>query len=179
MRLVDGTGATIREESAWAAGIQFPGKNWATYFTCQPVTAHSVFYDANGATGGSVPVDPAHYLPEQTVTVLGNPGNLVREGYDFAGWNTQADGTGTTYTAGQTFPMGSVDVTLYALWTQPALDLTGYWDITIQGYPAMLLYINQVDTDLHANLPGAGHLDGGVASAPSPDSPRCSFCGCS
>ena len=23
-----------REESAWAAGVSFPGKNWATYFTC-------------------------------------------------------------------------------------------------------------------------------------------------
>ena len=33
----------------------------------------------------------------------------------FAGWNSQANGSGTTY--GATFTMGAANVTLYAKWT--------------------------------------------------------------
>lgn len=76
-----------------------------------------VIYDGNGSTGGSVPVDTTSYEQGQTVTVLGNTGNLVKNHYSFAGWNTQADGGGTTYTQAQTFVIGPADVTLYAKWT--------------------------------------------------------------
>src|SRR5690606_7339123 len=37
----------------------------------------------------------------------------------FAGWNTKADGTGTDYIPGQTFTMGTEEVTLYAKWVEP------------------------------------------------------------
>ncbi len=46
-----------------------------------------------------------------------NTGVLIKTGSVFAGWNSTADGTGTTYAAGVTFPMGSANVTLYAQWT--------------------------------------------------------------
>ena len=55
-----------------------------------------------------------------TVTVLGNTGTLVKTGYTFAGWNTAANGSGTSYIAGNTFTMGSSNVTLYAQWTESA-----------------------------------------------------------
>ena len=51
-----------------------------------------------------------------TVAALGS-GTLVRTAYTFVGWNTQANGSGTTYTQGQTFSMGAANLTLYALWT--------------------------------------------------------------
>ncbi len=81
------------------------------------VTTYTVTYDANGSDDGSVPVDSAKYQQGQTVTVLGNTGNLAKTGFVFAGWNTQADGNGTTYTQGQTFTIGTANVTLYAKWT--------------------------------------------------------------
>jgi 6-phosphogluconolactonase (cycloisomerase 2 family) len=76
----------------------------------------AVTYDANGAPGGSVPVDSNRYVSGQTVTALANTGNLVYTGYSFVGWQTKADGSGTTYAQGQTFKIGTADVTLYALW---------------------------------------------------------------
>jgi uncharacterized delta-60 repeat protein/uncharacterized repeat protein (TIGR02543 family) len=79
-------------------------------------TTCSVTYNGNDQDGGSVPVDDNDYQEGQTVTVLGNTGNLVRAGYSFSGWNTQADGSGTTYTQDQTFTMGAADVILYAQW---------------------------------------------------------------
>ena len=53
----------------------------------------------------------------ETATILGNTGNLVKTGYTFAGWNTEANGSGTEYKAGSTFTITN-DVTLYAEWTK-------------------------------------------------------------
>ena len=78
---------------------------------------YTVTYDGNGAGSGSAPVDSGNYLAGATVTVLGNTGSLVKTGYTFTGWNTAANGSGTSYIAGNTFTMGSSNVTLYAQWT--------------------------------------------------------------
>ena len=40
----------------------------------------------------------------------------MKTDYAFKGWNTQPDGSGPTYTQGQTFTMGSSNVILYAKW---------------------------------------------------------------
>ena len=77
----------------------------------------TVTYNGNGNTGGSVPIDSTNYAQGQTVTVLGNTGNLVKTSFSFSGWNTQPDGSGTTYSPTQTFIMGAANVTLYAMWT--------------------------------------------------------------
>jgi hypothetical protein len=60
------------------------------------------------------------------VTVLGNSGDLKRTGYDFAGWNTQADGKGTSYTAtgSDSFTIGAASVTLYAKWVIKSYSVT-------------------------------------------------------
>ena len=78
---------------------------------------YTVTYNGNGNTTGSVPADSTNYEQGQAVTVTGNTGNLVKTNYTFAGWNTAADGSGTTYTQNQTFTMGAANVTLYAKWT--------------------------------------------------------------
>jgi len=78
---------------------------------------YTVAYAGNGNSGGSTPVDQNRYLPTQTFTVLDNTGVLVKSGYSFAGWNTRADGSGTTYTQGQVLTIGKANITLYAAWT--------------------------------------------------------------
>ena len=83
----------------------------------QITTTYKVTYDGNTNTEGSAPEDNNSYVTGNTVTVLGNSGSLAKSGFSFAGWNTQSDGNGTTYTQGQTFPMGSSNVTLFAKWT--------------------------------------------------------------
>ena len=80
-------------------------------------TTYTVTYDANGATSGSTPIDGTAYdADNNTVTVLGNTGDLAKEHYTFAGWNTKTDGTGTGYVADDTFEI-SANTTLYAQWT--------------------------------------------------------------
>ena len=96
--------------------------------TDDPAPTYTVTYQANGATGGLVPVDATNYAAGQTVTIRGNTGVLVKSGSAFTGWNTKTDGTGTTYTQGQSMTMGTAKVTLYAKWTTAptyTVDLSG------------------------------------------------------
>ncbi|APO46692.1 hypothetical protein BS614_23365 [Paenibacillus xylanexedens] len=79
-------------------------------------TEHSVTYNSNGATSGSIPVDNQKYEKEAIVTVSDNTGTLEKEDYQFTGWNTAADGSGISYSAADTFSMNDSDVTLYAQW---------------------------------------------------------------
>ena len=76
---------------------------------------YTVTYDANGATNGTAP-DAQTKIHGESLALAENTGNLVRTGYNFAGWNTQADGDGTTYAAGASYTTNA-DVTLYARWT--------------------------------------------------------------
>lgn len=77
---------------------------------------YRVLYNANGGTGTQSD-DNSPYFADETVTVLGQ-GGVTRDGYDFLGWNTSADGTGTAYVAGNTFIMPEADVTLFAQWAE-------------------------------------------------------------
>ena len=88
----------------------------AATFTVSPPT-YTVTYAGNGSTGGVVPTDGTAYVAGATVTVLGNTGSLVQTGSTFLGWNTAANGSGSTYAPAATFAMGSANVTLYAQWT--------------------------------------------------------------
>jgi uncharacterized repeat protein (TIGR02543 family) len=85
-------------------------------------------YDPN--TGGEVSrytvtfkrnYDPDYTLYTKTVTTPATtiapgefPANPSRSGYTFAGWNTQADGSGDGFTASTTV---SATITVYAQWT--------------------------------------------------------------
>ena len=80
-----------------------------------PSTIYTVTYFGNGSDGGSVPIDGSSYASGSTVTVLGN-GTLVYTGYVFTGWNTAADGSGTAYSAGNTFIINA-NTNLYAQWS--------------------------------------------------------------
>ena len=81
-------------------------------------STNSVSYDGNGNTEGTVPVDSSNYNEGDTVTVLDNSGSLDKTGYAFDGWNTEDDGSGTNYSEGDTFNMGSSSITLYAKWKE-------------------------------------------------------------
>ena len=88
---------------------------------------YTVTYDGNGATGGTVPTDHAgRYVEFSNVTVCDhyrtnvncdfpNDERLTRDGYTFEGWNTAANGTGTSYAPATTFSISSNTV-LYAQW---------------------------------------------------------------
>ena len=73
---------------------------------------------ANGASGTAPSTIAAS--AGQSITLPG-PGALDYSSYVFAGWQTSADGSGTTYAQGSAFTMGALSTTLYALWAQAFL----------------------------------------------------------
>ena len=107
-----GTGITYPAQSALIIGSG-PVTLFAIW---NPITTYAVTYNANGATGGTVPVDSNSYQSGVTATVLGNSGILVNGVLTFSGWNTLANGTGTTYSAQSALVLGTTSVTLYAIW---------------------------------------------------------------
>jgi len=78
------------------------------------VPSFNITYSANNATGGDVLLESKSFKTGQTVAVQGNTGNLIKSGADFNGWNSTADGSGTTFSQGSTFVMGRSNVTLFA-----------------------------------------------------------------
>ncbi|SFE68557.1 Listeria/Bacterioides repeat-containing protein [Paenibacillus algorifonticola] len=105
--------------TSYAAGatLTMGAANVTLYAQWTLTPTYTVTYNENSSTGGTVPVDGSAYENGTAATALGNTGNLVRAGYTFAGWNTAANGSGTSYAAGATLTMGAANVTLYAQWT--------------------------------------------------------------
>ncbi len=93
------------------------------YIPCNLITVtqagkpqYTLTYNANGATSGTAPTDSnSPYFINSVVTVLGNTGDLAKTGYTWNGWNTKADGSGTSYAAGAQFTI-TANTTLYAQW---------------------------------------------------------------
>jgi uncharacterized repeat protein (TIGR02543 family) len=79
---------------------------------------YTIAFDGNGSTSGSMSkMTNCNYGSSYTL----NANQFKRTGYTFAGWNTAADGSGTTYTDKASVKnLSSVNgstVTLYAQWT--------------------------------------------------------------
>ena len=86
--------------------------------------ANTLSYDANG--GENAP--GSHYTGGVTITVSSNQPSRVY--HTFAGWNTKADGSGDSYSGGDTFTFaddngnGGCEVTLYVQWTADTYSVT-------------------------------------------------------
>ncbi|MEE8724665.1 MAG: InlB B-repeat-containing protein, partial [Bifidobacterium crudilactis] len=76
---------------------------------------YRVTYDKNSSTSGSAPGQSAAVIKGAAVTLAANSGSLARTGYRFAGWNTAADGTGTSYAVSSSQTLAG-NTTLYARW---------------------------------------------------------------
>ncbi|WP_052295827.1 fimbrillin family protein [Parasphaerochaeta coccoides] len=76
--------------------------------------AYSLTFGANEATRGSAP--GRMYAHEGSQVTLPTPGTLEKDIHNFYGWNTEIDGSGDSYAAGESFTMPANDVTLYARW---------------------------------------------------------------
>lgn len=85
---------------------------------------YRVTYYGNGQTGGQVPVDAVSYSPGDKAAILTPDSSLLRRGFEFAGWNTAADGSGTDYAVGQQVELSNADLLLYAKWRPVSYRVT-------------------------------------------------------
>lgn len=111
--------------------------------------AHLIYNSNSGSTSQTRRTDG---VVDQTVTVIANP--FTRTGYTFTGWNTQADGRGKAYAAGNGFRLvadpksNPVNTSvLYAQWRinrvalkfDPNGGTGGYPDITVDAFTTVTI----------------------------------------
>ncbi|CAN2226769.1 Listeria/Bacterioides repeat [Candidatus Nanopelagicaceae bacterium] len=84
---------------------------------------YSLSYNGNGATGGTVP-GSGTFTTGGSYTASSNTGILAKTGFTFAGWNTTANGDGTSYAEGATNVTATADLILYAKWTAASFAVT-------------------------------------------------------
>jgi uncharacterized repeat protein (TIGR02543 family) len=78
------------------------------------VSSHTVTFNLND--GADAVVTTKTVAPPATSIGAGDfPGNPTRSGYTFAGWNTAADGSGSSFTAASTV---DADMDVYARWAE-------------------------------------------------------------
>ena len=82
-----------------------------------PTPTPTIHFDNNGGTGSMLD----QTVNEFEATAL-NANTFTREGFEFDGWNTEANGTGTYYADGANITLTD-DITLYAQW-DPKYDIT-------------------------------------------------------
>ncbi len=80
-------------------------------FSSATAAVYTISYNANGGSSA-----PSAQTKDGGIDLTLSSTVPTRSGYAFAGWNTQADGSGTHYASGATFT-GNANTTLYAQWT--------------------------------------------------------------
>ena len=156
----DLTGATFVAGNQFAIDantVLYP--YWQT--SSVPVARHSVTYNSNGATSGAAPVDPnSPYAQGSQVTVLGNTGTLGKTGFTFLGWNTQPDGSGTSFSAGMHFT-ATIGTVLYAHWVASTFTVTYNYSGGSGPLASQAYIVGQVPLTLPQPYARAGYIFAG------------------
>jgi uncharacterized repeat protein (TIGR02543 family) len=84
---------------------------------------YSISYNGNGSTSGTAPTGGS-FTTGGSYTAASNTGTLAKTGFTFAGWNTTANGDGTSYAEGATNVSATADLILYAKWTAASFAVT-------------------------------------------------------
>lgn len=117
-------------------------------------SSYIVTFNANGGTGT---------MDDQTISGTANLNENIftREGYSFTGWNTAADGTGTSYADKASVTL-TTSITLYAQWQQdapPASANTLYFT-NVDGWYNLKAYLYNSTTGVtNAGFPGTTMTD--------------------
>lgn len=131
--------------------------------------SYTLSYDANGGSGAP---------PSQTKKLTGGADSVTmqisdavpsKDGYSFACWNTQSDGSGQTYASG-----GEIEIfgntTIYAVWTRLGEYMVTYHgnaEDAVYGMPAPQNKVENVPLTLSRTIPmRTGYRFLGWAQAP-------------
>lgn len=111
----DGTG-TIYSNGGANPSLTMPGSNTVLYAKWTAIT-YTLTFDVNGGSGGPSPLTGTY---GSSLTVASAP--TAPAGQKFNGWNTAANGSGSTYSVLGTYQI-TADATLYAQWVADTVNL--------------------------------------------------------
>jgi len=119
----DGTGTNFN-----IGALHMPNGSMVLYARWIAITIFTVTFNANGGAG-TAPI-PQTVAAGSGITLPG-AGGLSKAGRVFGGWNTNAAGTGTSFSVGASFtPEGNV--TLYAMWIAMMISAGGTHTVAIR-----------------------------------------------
>jgi uncharacterized repeat protein (TIGR02543 family) len=94
--------------------------SYVTLFAKLTINTYSISYDANGGSGAPVTATGILFASLTTVSAT----VPTRSGYAFGGWNTAANGSGTSYASSASVTMPANNITVYAQWTATVQTIT-------------------------------------------------------
>ena len=96
-----------------------------------PAQTYTVSYDANGGSGA-----PESQTKSKGVALTLTTDVPTRENYSFIGWNTEANGNGSSYAPGAKFT-ADASVTLYAQWQKIEVTIQS---VSVKTNPSKTMY---------------------------------------
>lgn len=130
--LPDNTGSMVKEGyvfKGWTTNIDGDGTYYAVGdeytipITTTNIDLYAVWaelrkfcYDGNGADSSSLSADWITFTALDEIDIRGSSAELLKEGYNFDSWNTEADGSGITILPGFNQTLPDQDFVLYAQW---------------------------------------------------------------
>lgn len=159
MPVVTRTGYTLNGwYTAKSGGTKITAGTTVTIGSAQTLYAqwtantYYVKYNGNGNTGGSMSNSTHTYDTAKNLTA----NSFTRTGYTFNGWNTKADGTGTSYTNSASVKnlssTNGATVNLYAQWTPNKYTIKFYGNGSTAGSMSDVACTYDVSKTLPTNL---------------------------
>lgn len=110
---------TVTAVTKTSGGTVAPGTSTATLtITVPQKTSYTVAYNANNGTGA-----PSAQTKWYDTALTLSTTKPTRTGYTFSKWNTNASGTGSSYSSGGSYTANAA-ATLYAIWTANTYGVT-------------------------------------------------------
>ena len=140
----DGTGLDFNENDLFTINAD------TVLYAKWKLGAWAIRYDGNGNDKG-VPPD-TYYQEKNGSTIISSHGNLSKNQHHFVGWNTESDGSGTSFSEGTSWSFDS-DVTLYAIWSLVSYSIQYSNQNSTGGVapPSQIKYYN-IPITLHDNI---------------------------
>ncbi len=104
--------------ASWKAGTEQAVSSDGTYYPILSISVYNINYNANGGSGA-----PSGQTKKYGDSITLSTTKPTRSNYDFIGWNTASNGTGTSYASGATYS-ANANVTLYAQWKTNTCTIT-------------------------------------------------------
>lgn len=151
-----GGGDCYIDETGWITSTKITFTEDTILYAYWEINKYTIQYDANSGSGSMSSISTAYDIP-----VLLSANVFTKEGYTFAGWNTENDGSGTAYAEKEKVEKlvstNNGSITLYAQWAVNSYKVT--YDYATNGGNSVskefadVSYGDAIDLTVTANKP--------------------------
>ena len=135
-----GSGSTYNPGDTYTANANL------TLYAIWELNSYTITFDANGGEGA-----PENQIKYYGVDLTISSSVPTKEGFKFTGWNTLIDGTGISFSPGETFTLNA-NTTLYAQWMQFSKYKKIYYEDSSGNLKEALIYYKMNDGSMKMSV---------------------------